>query len=128
MKDQVTPEQARSYQENGFLVIEGFLDAEETAHWGRTTDEAVAQRLASTSSALNNQGDPDDYYAQVFTQCLKLADSHAGMRALRASAGTRPICSKCIPSGARSARSAAPVPPGAPSSITACAPTARART
>ena len=51
-----------------------------TAHWSRTTDEAVAERLASTSSALNNQGNPDDYYAQVFTQCLKLADSHAGMR------------------------------------------------
>ena len=29
MKDQVTPEQVCSYQENGFLVIEGFLDAEE---------------------------------------------------------------------------------------------------
>ena len=82
MKDQVTPEQVRSYQDNGFLVIENFLDAEETAHWSRTTDEAVAQRLASTSSGLNNQGNPDDYYAQVFTQCLKLADSHAGMRSL----------------------------------------------
>jgi len=78
----VTPEQVRSYQENGFLVIENFLDAEETTHWSRTTDEAVAQRLASTSPHLNNQGDPDNYYAQVFTQCLKLADSHAGMRAL----------------------------------------------
>jgi len=82
MKDQVTPEQVRSYQDNGFLVIENFLDAEETAHWSRTTDEAVAERLASNSSALNNQGDPENYYAQVFTQCLKLADSHAGMRAL----------------------------------------------
>ena len=82
MKDQVTPEQARSYQENGFLVIENFLDTDELAHWSRMTDEAVAERLASTSSVLNNQGNPDDYYAQVFTQCLKLADTHAGMRAL----------------------------------------------
>lgn len=82
MKDQVTPEQTRSYQENGFLVIEGFLDADELALWSKTTDEAVTERLASTSAGLNNQSDPDAYYAQVFTQCLKLADSHAGMHAL----------------------------------------------
>ena len=81
MKDQLTPEQIASYQDNGFLVIENFLDAGELAHWSRTTDEAVAQRLAS-SQALNNQADPDAYYAQVFTQCLKLADTHPGMREL----------------------------------------------
>ncbi len=82
MNDQLTPEQIRSYRENGFLVIENFLDAEETAHWSRTTDEAVEQRLSSTTHALNNQGDPDAYYAQVFTQCLKLAETHPGMREL----------------------------------------------
>jgi len=82
VKDQVTPEQIRSYQGNGFLVIENFLDAGELAQWSQATDEAVAERLASTSAGLNNQTNPDDYYAQVFTQCLKLADSHAGMRAL----------------------------------------------
>jgi ectoine hydroxylase-related dioxygenase (phytanoyl-CoA dioxygenase family) len=31
---------------------------------------------------LTNQVDPDNYYAQVFTQCLKLADTHPGMREL----------------------------------------------
>ncbi len=82
MNEQVTPEQVALYQENGFLVIENFLDAEETAHWSRTTDEAVEQRLAANAQVLSNQGDPDAYYAQVFTQCLKLADTHAGMREL----------------------------------------------
>jgi phytanoyl-CoA hydroxylase len=82
MKDQLTPEQIRFYQENGFLVLENFLDATETAHWSRTTDEAVEKRLASDAHRLSNQGDPDAYYAQVFTQCLKLADTHVGMREL----------------------------------------------
>lgn len=82
MNEQVTPEQVALYQENGFLVIENFLDAEETAHWSRTTNEAVEQRLAANAQVLSNQGDPDAYYAQVFTQCLKMADTHAGMREL----------------------------------------------
>ncbi len=90
MRDQVTPEQVSEYQENGFLVVEGFLDDAEVAHWSQTTDEAVAQRLEQSrdpaksgfAGGLNNQGNPDDYYAQVFTQCLKLADSHAGMHEL----------------------------------------------
>ena len=58
MKDQVTSEQVRSYQENGFLVIENFLDAEETAHWSRTTDEAVAERLASNFVRPEQPGQP----------------------------------------------------------------------
>ena len=51
MKDQVTPEQVASYQENGFLVIENFLDADEMAHWSRTTDEAVAAASGRRPSA-----------------------------------------------------------------------------
>jgi ectoine hydroxylase-related dioxygenase (phytanoyl-CoA dioxygenase family) len=87
MRDQLTPEQVAFYRENGFLVIENFLDAEELAEWRRVTDEAVEQRLTQSQGkawieALNNQADPDAYYAQVFTQCIKLADTHPGMRKL----------------------------------------------
>jgi ectoine hydroxylase-related dioxygenase (phytanoyl-CoA dioxygenase family) len=81
MKNRLTSEQIAAYRENGFLVVENFLDAVELAHWQRTTDEAVTERLA-TGSGITNQGDPDTFYAQVFTQCLKLADTHAGMREL----------------------------------------------
>jgi len=82
MKHTLTEEQVASYRDNGFLVIEGFLDAGEFAEWRRCTDEAVEQRLADGRGFgnLNNQGDPDAYYAQVFTQCLKLAETHDGMR------------------------------------------------
>ena len=82
MKDQLTSAQVEFYQDNGFLVIENFLDPGELADWRQTTDEAVAQRLASADAGLTNQSDPSSYYARIFTQCLKLADSHPGMREL----------------------------------------------
>jgi hypothetical protein len=82
MNDTIFPEQITAYRDNGFLVVENFLDADELDHWRQTTDEAVEQRLAAGRgfSNLNNQGDPDNYYAQVFTQAIKLADTHEGMR------------------------------------------------
>lgn len=94
-----TPEQVQSYQENGFLVVENFLTSVELDYWRQVTDEAVAQRLASLNPASGQSGpsnaavaeieanrlkanaaDTESYYSQVFTQCIKLADSHTGMR------------------------------------------------
>lgn len=87
MKDQLNAEQIAAFRDQGFLVIEGFLDQDELAQWRAITDEAVAQRLnapppSDGSWNLTNQGDPENYYARVFTQCIKLADTHAGMRGL----------------------------------------------
>jgi phytanoyl-CoA hydroxylase len=87
MRNRLTPDQIATYQEQGFLVIPDFLDSEELAHWRQFTQEAVDQRLEQTRGkefleGLNNQDNPDAYYAQVFTQCLKLADTHPGMREL----------------------------------------------
>lgn len=84
MHDTLSDAQIGFYRENGFLVIEDFLTPEELATWSRWTDEAVEQRLAQGKGFgfLNNQSDPDAFYAQVFTQCLKLADTHPGMRQL----------------------------------------------
>jgi ectoine hydroxylase-related dioxygenase (phytanoyl-CoA dioxygenase family) len=80
MHTQITEEQIAHYREDGFLVIEGFLDAAELEEWRRCTREAVEERLGS--DRLHNQRDPDAFYAQVFTQCLRLADTHEGMRRL----------------------------------------------
>ncbi len=77
METELTAHQIQSYREEGFLVIDGFLSADELAVWRQATDEAVAERLAAQPP-----GSPDDYYAQVFTQCLKLAETHAGMQAI----------------------------------------------
>ena len=88
MKDTLTDEQVASYRDNGFLVIEGFLDASELEEWRRCTDEAVAARVEQGSGkdggahALHNQLDPEGYYARVFTQALRLAEVHDGMRGL----------------------------------------------
>src|SRR4051794_30532633 len=80
MRSEVTDEQIGSYRKNGFLAIEGFLEAAELEEWRRCTMEAVEQRLASQE--LHNQRNPGDYYARVFTQCLRLADTHDRMRRL----------------------------------------------
>jgi len=80
MRHELTEQQIEYYRENGFLVVEGFLDAGELEEWRRCTAEAVEQRLASQE--LHNQRNPEDYYARVFTQCLRLADTHEGMHRL----------------------------------------------
>jgi phytanoyl-CoA hydroxylase len=91
MKNQLSEAQVASYRENGFLVIENFLDSGELVHWQKTTQEAVDQRLAMTAAGVNstgtnkilsNQHNPDSYYAQVFTQCIKLLETHDGMKEL----------------------------------------------
>jgi phytanoyl-CoA hydroxylase len=89
MRNQLTTEQIERYRENGFLVIENWLDTQELEQWRACTEEAVQERLASLDrdtpgffQSLTNQDNPDAYYAQVFTQCLKLAETHAGMREL----------------------------------------------
>ena len=79
MNTQLTTDQIAFYQENGYVVLENFLTPDELERWRWATDEAVAQRLASVDSSLTNQSSPEDYYAQVFTQCLKLAETHSGM-------------------------------------------------
>ncbi|HYN89584.1 MAG TPA: phytanoyl-CoA dioxygenase family protein [Ardenticatenaceae bacterium] len=81
MKTQLTPQQIKQYRTQGFLLIEHFLDAGELQRWREVTDDAVRQRLAAAPQRTN-RADPDDYYAQVFTQCQRLADTHAGMAEL----------------------------------------------
>lgn len=81
MKHRITKAMKQAYDENGFIVIEDFLNAKELAHWRATTEEAVEQRLAKRNG-FTNQDDPEQYYAQVFVQCVRLADTHDGMREL----------------------------------------------
>ena len=82
MQNELTESQINFYQENGFLVIENFLDAEELAEWQRCTDESVEERLGDSVEFMTNQMDAKQFYARVFTQCLRLSDTHTGMRKL----------------------------------------------
>ena len=89
MKTHLTEAQIASYRDNGFLAIEAFLSPDELAHWQEATQTAVDERLAipntellpnlAVTTTLSNQADPDSYYAQIFTQCLKLAESNAAI-------------------------------------------------
>ncbi|HAA78429.1 TPA: phytanoyl-CoA dioxygenase [Candidatus Latescibacteria bacterium] len=83
MQDQLTPEQITHYREQGFVALEGFLDADELDTWCRVTDQSVADRLASAEGLTNQKKEEDpSYYSSVFVQCLRLADTHEEMRGL----------------------------------------------
>ncbi len=45
MKNEITEDQVANYQENGFLVIENFLDADELENWRIQVGEAIQQRI-----------------------------------------------------------------------------------
>jgi len=78
MNTEVTPAQVEQYQKQGWIVIDNFIDAAELEHWRRVTAEAIQIRIGD-KTILSNQGMPDSFYAQVFTQCLKLAEIHPEM-------------------------------------------------
>ena len=75
MKDELTGQQIEFYRTNGSIAVENFLDAGELEEWRQCTDEAVADRLGNSIDVMTNQMQPDDFYARVFTQCLRLADT-----------------------------------------------------
>lgn len=85
MNHLLSQDQIDHYQSQGFLVVEGFLDQKEMADWRVQVEEAVHERLSAPKTDgwdLTNQADPENYYARVFTQCVKLADTHKGVRRL----------------------------------------------
>ncbi len=81
MKTELTQQQIAAYRDNGFLLVEQFLDPDELATWREVTEEAVRQRLEA-GGFMTNQANPDSYYARVFMQCQRLADTHQGMAEL----------------------------------------------
>lgn len=76
----VTQAQVEQFQKDGFVVIEGIFDAAELSAWRTTVEEAVQQRLSERNGLQNQDG--DEFYKNVFTQCLRLADTHEGIKEL----------------------------------------------
>jgi hypothetical protein len=62
MKNEVTEGMIRGYGEDGYVAIEGFLDAEELETWRRVTDQAVADRLALAEALTNQKKEEDPGY------------------------------------------------------------------
>ena len=77
----VSDEQIQFYQDNGFVVIDDFLDANELETWRRNVEEAVASR-GKRKLADGRMMEEDNYYARVFAQRINLWNDHQGMRRL----------------------------------------------
>ena len=73
MRTQFSPQQIESYRENGFVVQENFLDADELAAWRKALDAAVTgrgdTRILGVEFVEDNK---DKYYDQVFIQRVNL--------------------------------------------------------
>jgi ectoine hydroxylase-related dioxygenase (phytanoyl-CoA dioxygenase family) len=89
MNTSVTPEQVASYRDNGFLVIENFLDPEELAFWRSAVDEAVLERNGVKIPGTNIRSEDEDgsntemdYFANVFDQLLNLWQTNDKVRKL----------------------------------------------
>jgi ectoine hydroxylase-related dioxygenase (phytanoyl-CoA dioxygenase family) len=79
MKTVLTQQQIRSYQQDGFLLIEDFLDQEELAFWRQAVIEAIEQRNGQKMPGSDIKVGEDDginedieYYSKVFDQMLNL--------------------------------------------------------
>ncbi len=81
MRSEVTQQEIESYQENGYVVIEDFLEPDELETWRQSVDEAVAQRQ-DRKLADGRMRSGDSYYDRVFIQRINLWQDHDGMKEL----------------------------------------------
>ncbi len=79
MKSDLTKQQILLYQQNGFLLIEDFLNVDELAFWREAVTEAIQQRNGQKMPGRDTKvGEDDginkdaDYYNKVFDQMLNL--------------------------------------------------------
>lgn len=87
MNASLNQEQIDFYQQNGYLVIEDFLGAEELAHWRNSVSEAITERkgikipgksvMLGESDGINEDA---AYYSKVFDQLLNLWQTNEKMR------------------------------------------------
>lgn len=81
MKTKLTREQIENYQENGFIVIEDFLLAQELEIWRDAVEEAVAERGQRRFAGADNYKD-ETYYSKVFVQRVNLWQDNDKIRKL----------------------------------------------
>ena len=79
MKTEVSETQIDFYRENGYVVFDGLLDEEELGVWRRELDEAI-ERHIDINEYHNQVG--DDYYKNVFIQCVNLWKTDEGIKRL----------------------------------------------
>jgi len=79
MKTELTQQQILLYQQNGFLLVEDFLNKEELEFWREAVTEAIQERNGQKMPGSKTKvGEDDginkdaDYYGKVFDQMLNL--------------------------------------------------------
>ncbi|WP_142685940.1 phytanoyl-CoA dioxygenase family protein [Chitinophaga polysaccharea] len=79
MNTLLTQKQIQSYREDGFLVIEDFLNQEELSHWRQVVTEAVEQREGRKMPGSDKKTGEDDginkeseYFGKVFDQMINI--------------------------------------------------------
>jgi phytanoyl-CoA hydroxylase len=79
MKTLLTQQQIQSFRQDGFLLIEDFLDPEELSFWRQTVTEAIEQRGGKKMPGRDVKvGEDDginedsDYFSKVFDQMINL--------------------------------------------------------
>jgi phytanoyl-CoA hydroxylase len=89
MNHQLTGEQVRSYQDNGFVVIEDFLSPEELETWRTNVMDAVRERAGKKMPGKDLMIGEDDginedssYFGKVFDQLINLWQTHEGVKKL----------------------------------------------
>jgi len=89
MQSQLSPSQVESYRENGYLLIENFLDQHELATWREAVTEAIEQRDGRKWPGTEiKTGEDDginkdaDYYGKVFDQMLNLWQTNEKVKSL----------------------------------------------
>ena len=87
-----TEDQRRQYNDQGFLVVEGFLSPAELETWRQAVDHAVQQRGAQRFSFVSEESEAiasatksteeQAYYEKIFTQRVNLWQTDARMKEL----------------------------------------------
>jgi ectoine hydroxylase-related dioxygenase (phytanoyl-CoA dioxygenase family) len=82
MRTELGPEAMASYREQGFLVVEPFLDDGEVEEWRDAVEEAVAERGRVRFNDVVDSDDGSAYYEQVFLQRVNLWQTNKRVRDL----------------------------------------------
>jgi len=89
MNYDLSEEQILGYRENGFIVLDNFLSAEELADWRKTVMEATGERAGKKMPGKDIKIGDDDginedagYFGKVFDQLINLWQTNQGVKRL----------------------------------------------
>ncbi len=87
MKVTLTQQEVQSYRENGFLLVENFLNETELSYWRHAVTEAIRERGGKKMPGSEVKIGEDDginkdsfYYSKVFDQMLNLWQTNEAVK------------------------------------------------